>query len=160
MLATHPHLKLENVWQAKDLQTCFLDVWQGKDLRARNSDVWQIDDLTKNRPRELDQCGGKQSRKCGLFLGSSVNSEKRTYRRVFWMCGKERTYGREFRKCGRQRSYGILTCERGVVRCREAYRKRRANHTWIVSQQLSGSQAKSTCRMRSRPHFHGPDPKR
>src|SRR5579863_3175737 len=27
--------KLENVWQAKDLQTRFLDVWQGKDLAAR-----------------------------------------------------------------------------------------------------------------------------
>jgi hypothetical protein len=26
-------LKLENVWQAKDLQARFLDVWQGKDLR-------------------------------------------------------------------------------------------------------------------------------
>src|SRR5579859_7114009 len=26
------HLKLENVWQRKDLQTRFLDVWQGKDL--------------------------------------------------------------------------------------------------------------------------------
>jgi len=29
------HLKLENVWQLKDLQTRFLDVWQGKDLAAR-----------------------------------------------------------------------------------------------------------------------------
>ena len=28
-------LKLENVWQAKDLQTRFLDVWQVKDLAAR-----------------------------------------------------------------------------------------------------------------------------
>ena len=28
-------LELENVWQAKDLQTRFLDVWQGKDLAAR-----------------------------------------------------------------------------------------------------------------------------
>ena len=28
-------LKLENVWQLKDLQTRFSDVWQGKDLAAR-----------------------------------------------------------------------------------------------------------------------------
>ena len=37
--------KLKNVWQAKDLQTRFLDVWQGKDLRARFSYVWQGKDL-------------------------------------------------------------------------------------------------------------------
>jgi len=35
------NLKLENVWQLKDLQTRFLDVWQAKDLRARFLDVWQ-----------------------------------------------------------------------------------------------------------------------
>jgi hypothetical protein len=61
--------KLENVWQAKDLQARFLDVWQAKDLAARNSDVWQVKDLTRNRQGSSGKFGEAQIGKCGLFLG-------------------------------------------------------------------------------------------
>jgi hypothetical protein len=37
ILWVEAHLKLENVWQLKDLQARFSDVWQAKDLAARFS---------------------------------------------------------------------------------------------------------------------------
>ena len=38
-------MKIENVWQVKDLQARFLDVWQLKELQEDFSDVWQGKDL-------------------------------------------------------------------------------------------------------------------
>ena len=63
-------LKLENVWQAKELQARFMDVWQGKDLAAQNSDVWQGKNLAKNWS-EIARTDAVKNRKrtCGLFFG-------------------------------------------------------------------------------------------
>src|SRR5579859_4065784 len=43
LLVGAAHLKLENVWQRKD-------------LAAQNSDVWQRKDLAENRPNRTDEC--------------------------------------------------------------------------------------------------------